>query len=138
MILLDTNVLSEAFRPEPDAGVLAWLGRQAQPMASAVTVGELRRGALVLPAGRRRDAFLASIDATLRDHVNRILPYDGAAARIYAHLHAHRRSIGRPLAVEDGMIAATAIINSASIATRNVTDFEQLGVEVIDPWNLDS
>jgi predicted nucleic acid-binding protein len=136
LILLDTNVLSEPFRPEPDAGVLAWLGRQAEPTASAVTVGELRRGALVLPAGRRRDVFLAQIDTTLRNHVSRILPYDGAAARIYAHLHARRRAMGRPLALEDGMIAATAIIHSTPVATRNVADFADLGLEIIDPWNL--
>jgi len=136
VILLDTNVLSEAYRPEPDAGVLAWLGQQAEPMASAITVGELRRGALVLPPGRCRDTFLAQIDATLRDHVSRVLPYDGAAARIHAHLHARRRSLGRPLAIEDGMIAATAIMHSAAVATRNVSDFADLGLEIIDPWNL--
>ena len=136
MILVDTNVLSEAYRPEPNRRVLAWMGQQTEPMASAVTVGEIRRGALTLPPGRRRDALLAQIDASLREHVSRILPYDGAAARVYAHLHAHRRSIGRPLAAEDGMIAATAIVHSASLATRNAADFSDLGLEIIDPWNL--
>lgn len=136
MILVDTDVLSEAYRPEPNPRVLAWMGQQTEPMASAVTVGEIRRGALTLPPGRRRDALLAQIDASLRDHVSRILSYDAATARVYAHLHAHRRSIGRPLAVEDGMIAATAIIHSAAIATRNVTDFADLGIELIDPWTL--
>jgi len=135
VILVDTNVLSEPFRPEPAKQVLAWMAGQ-DAVASAVSVGEMRRGALALPQGRRRDALLTQIDATFAEYVNLVLPYTGATARIYAHLHARRRSMGRPLALEDGMIAATAIVHSAALATRNVADFDDLGLEIIDPWNL--
>lgn len=109
---------------------------QDDTVASAVSVGEMRRGALVLPAGKRRDTLLTQIDATFADHVSLILPYVGATARVYAHLHARRKAMGRPLGTEDGMIAATAILHSAALATRNVVDFADLGLEIINPWDL--
>ena len=136
MILVDTNILSEPFRPSPSRQVLAWMADQGDTVASAVSVGEMRRGALVLPEGKRRTRLLAQIDATFAEHVRLVLPYNGPAARVYAHLHARRQAIGRPLATEDGMIAATAIVHSAALATRNVADFEDLGLEIIDPWSL--
>jgi predicted nucleic acid-binding protein len=136
VILVDTNVLTEFMRPEPAQDVVAWVAEQTEMAVSAVTVGELWRGALALPDGRRRETLLAQIEIGLRDHVGRILAYTGATARVYAHLDVRRRSMGKPLAVEDGMIAATAVIHSASLATRNVADFADLGLEVIDPWNL--
>ena len=134
--MVDTNVLSERVQPVPSPKVMGWLVEQDDLVVSAISVGEIRRGALALPTGRRRENLLAQIDSLFAEHVSRILAYNGPCARLYAHLHARRRSLGRPLAVEDGMIAATAIIHSAAIATRNVADFEDLGLEIIDPWNL--
>lgn len=137
MILVDTNVLSEPFRPQPDEGVIAWMVAQTDVGVSTVSLGELRRGALQLPAGRRRETLMARIDASVADLGGRVFTYDAAGARLYGHLHAHRRSLGRPLAVEDGMIAASGIIHGATrIATRNVADFEDLGLEIINPWDL--
>ncbi len=136
MIVVDTNILSEPFRRDPARQVLAWMADQDAVAASAVSIGEMRRGALALPKGRRRDEILAHIDAVFAEHVDRILSYNGASARVFAHLHAQRRSQGRPLAVEDGMIAATALIHGATaIATRNVRDFEGLGLGIINPWD---
>jgi predicted nucleic acid-binding protein len=136
MILLDTNVLSETLRPHPDPDVVVWVDELGDAVVSAVSVGEMCRAALALPSGRRRDTILAQIDATLAEHVSLVLPYNGVAARVYAQLHARRRSMGRPLATEDGMIAATAIVHSAKVATRNVSDFADLGLEIINPWEL--
>lgn len=136
MIVVDTNVLAESLRPEPAQHVVDWLATQAAMAVSAISVGELRRGALALPGGKRREVLLARIDSTLADHASRVLPYNGATARVYAHLHARRRSLGRPLALEDGMIAATAIIHSATLATRNVRGFADLGLELVNPWEL--
>jgi len=137
VIVVDTNVLSEPFRRDPASQVLAWMADQDQVAASAVSIAEMRRGALALPRGRRQAEILARIDAVFAEHVDRILSYNGASARVFAHLHARRRSMGKPLPLEDGMIAATALVHGATaIATRNVRDFADLGVEIINPWDL--
>jgi len=137
VIVVDTNVLSEPFRRDPASQVLAWMADQDQVAASAVSIAEMRRGALALPRGRRQVEILARIDAVFAEHVDRILSYNGASARVFAHLHARRRSLGKALPLEDGMIAATALVHGATaIATRNVRDFADLGVEIINPWDL--
>lgn len=135
MIVLDTNVLSEPLRPEPAAHVLDWMASLDGAVAiTSVTVGELLVGVRRLPAGHRRDHLLAAIERTLDAHAGAVLAYDEPAARHYALLQEARRRTGRPLAVEDGMIAAIYAIHGAALATRNVRDFDQLGVEIIDPW----
>lgn len=137
MIVVDTNVLSEPFRSRPAEHVLAWMVGQSDVGVSAVSVGEIRRGALTMPNGRRREVLLAGIDALLADLGGRIFTYNAASARVYAHLHANRRAMGRPLGAEDGMIAASAIVHGATgVATRNVADFDGLGLEIINPWDL--
>jgi predicted nucleic acid-binding protein len=136
VIVFDTNVLSEPLRRDPEPGVLRWIAAQTDVAVSSISVGELFRGAFQLPVGTRRTALLAHVESTLAKHADRILAYDGQAARAYAVLHEKRRSIGHPLAVEDGMIAASALVHGAALATRNVSDFAHLGVEVIDPWRV--
>ncbi len=135
MIVLDTNVLSEPLQRDPNPGVLRWISKQTDMAVSAVSIGELYRGVFQLAPGRRRAELLHAVESTLGLHADRILPYDAPAARAYAQLHARRRSLGRPLALEDGMIAASALVHDAAVATRNVADFADLGVELIDPWN---
>lgn len=132
MIALDTNALSEPFRPRPDATVLAWLAANPDAVVTAISVGELLRGVAAIPDGARRVMLEEGMRSTL--DAAEVLAYDETAARIYAELHDRRRRAGRPLAVEDGMIAATCIANGARLATRNVRDFAGLGLELVNPW----
>ena len=138
MILIDTNVISELMRPNPASVVLAWFGGQ-DAMAlhlSAVGEAELRRGAAILPGGKRRDRLIAEIDAMIEeDFAGRVLPFDSAAAVAFAAIYLDRRNAGRPISVPDCQIAATARAHGAAMATRNVADFEGCGVEVVNPWN---
>ncbi len=135
MIVLDTNVLSEPLKVEPSERVLTWLESVDEALAvTAVTVGELMVGARRLPHGQRRDGLLAAIERALEAHGGDILAYDEQAARRYAEMQESRHATGRPLSVEDGMIAAICARHSARLATRNIADFDGLGIELIDPW----
>lgn len=137
MIVLDTNVVSELMRPSPSPAVESWIaGRQAASLFfSAVGEGELRFGLAIMPAGRRRDALASEIEAMLReDFTDRILPFDSEAARAYAVIAASRRVAGRPIAEADCQIAEIARSRGMAMATRNVRDFEDIGVNILDPW----
>ena len=140
MIILDTNVISELMLELPVVPVAGWWS--AQPIAdlyiTAVVEGELRYGAARLAVGRRRDLLFQSIDLVLSNFLpDRILPFDRAAAHEYATIMAHRRSIGRPMEGHelDCQIAAIARVHGAAVATRNVRDFTDCGVEIINPWD---
>lgn len=137
MIVLDTNVLSELIRPIPDPGVLAWM--DAQPanvlFTTAITRGEMLFGARILPAGQRRNDLLTEIEAIFSlDMAGRVLPYDEAAADAYAEIAAQRRGQGRPSSLSDLMIAGVVRSLGATLATRNVRDFNGCGIALIDPW----
>lgn len=102
---------------------------------SAVGEAELRNGAAVLPAGRRRDVLVATIDTVIaEDFAGRVLPFDSDAAKAYAVIAASRRVAGGPIAEADCQIAAIARVRGAAVATRNVGDFEGCGIAIIDPW----
>lgn len=137
MIVLDTNVVSEALRPRPSANVLAWM--RLEPLAAlfttTITEAELLYGVAVLPDGRRRHLLEAAIMQILTTlFPGRILPFDSPAAREFADIAATRRRAGHPIGEADGRIAAIARSRGASIATRNVDDFAGCGLNVIDPW----
>jgi predicted nucleic acid-binding protein len=137
MILLDTNVVSELMRRAPSEAVLAWFAAQdaADLYLSAIGEAELRRGAALLPAGKRRDQLMATIDAMIaEDFAGRILPFDSAAAQAFVLVFLERRAAGRPISFADCQIAATARAQGAAIATRNTADFAGCGIAVIDPW----
>jgi len=137
MIVLDTNVLSEFMRAEPDIHVLAWVDAQpAMDLAiSAVTVAEILHGIARLPFGKRKQKFEAHAMAMFEeDFAGRILPFDAHAAVEYATLVAGCEANGRAASMADAQIAAICRTHGASIATRNVRDFEFPGVEVINPW----
>lgn len=139
MILLDTNVLSELMRPAPDRGVERWLAGQpdASVFISAITEAELRYGAAVLPSGKRRSVLVTEIEGMLGEEFGgRILPFDSLAARAFAIIASDRRHVGKPISQADAQIAAIARSRGASLATRNVPDFEGCGVEVINPWQI--
>ena len=135
--LLDTNVLSELLRQQPDEAVLAWFA--AQPVdslfVSAVTQAEMLLGARLLPEGKRRRELEQALEAMFaEDFAGRLLPFDSAAASAYATLVAARRSAGRRISQFDAQIAAIAVSRRSSVATRNVADFEGSGVPVKNPW----
>jgi predicted nucleic acid-binding protein len=132
VIVLDTNVLSEPIRASPDAAVIAWMKAQTEAAVTAISVAELLVGARRLPDGARRERLIAAIDSVLSG--SRVLSFDEDAARMYARMHEARRIAGRPLSVEDGMVAAIAAVHDATLATRNTRDFEDLGIELVDPW----
>lgn len=137
MILLDTNVLSELMRPTPSPAVEGWLSSQpaAGMFISSITEAELRYGLALLPAGRRQKQLVAQVEAMLaEDFAGRILPFDSPAATAYAHIAAARRRSGRPISQADAQIAAIAASRGASLATRNVADFVDCGIDVVDPW----
>lgn len=137
MILLDTNVISAVMAPTPPESVLSWLDAQSSAglFLSTITIAEIRYGLRCLPAGRRRQ----TLEDRFRQFVaqgfeQRILPFDLPAANLYAEVMAHRKETGRPMSVCDGEIAAIALANGLAIATRNVADFEDCGLELIDPF----
>ena len=137
MIVLDTNVISELMRAEPHQGVFAWVA--AQPRSTLYTTcinqAEILYGIAALPAGRRRDALAAAAEVIFEeDLAGRILPVDGKAAACYAGIAAARRLAGNPLEGFDALIAAAALAAGASVATRDVSGFEDCGLTIINPW----
>lgn len=137
MILLDTNVVSEPLRPQPDSRVVAWI--DAQPLEtlflSAITVAELRAGVALLPAGKRRTGLQDSLETrVLRLFAGRVLPFDLGCTQAYAELMAKARASGLAIGSADGYIAAIAAAHGFAVATRDGGPFEAAGVTVIDPW----
>jgi predicted nucleic acid-binding protein len=137
MIILDTNVLSELMRANPDENVLAWLDSQnSQDLyTTAITVAELLYGVARLAHGRRKTALRGAIESMLDGEMaGKILPFDVNSARQYAMLVAECESHGRPISSADAQIAAVCHAHDAVLVTRNGKDFETTGVPIIDPW----
>lgn len=137
MIVLDTNVLSELIRPTPEPVVLAWMEDQAADdlFTTVISRGEMLYGVHILAAGRRRETLLEAVRAIFaEDLAGRVLPYDEAAADAHAEIAARRRALGRPSSQSDLMIAGIARSLGATLATRNTRDFEDCGIDLIDPW----
>ncbi|WP_440997850.1 type II toxin-antitoxin system VapC family toxin [Arhodomonas sp. SL1] len=138
MIVLDTNVLSEVLRPVPEHQVVDWLERQPRRslFTTTVTRGELFYGVRLLPEGQRRHRLMEALEAILdEDFAGQVLSFDADAADSYADIAAARRMRGRPISQFDAMIAATARSRGAALATRNIRDFADCGLELIDPWS---
>ena len=136
-VLLDTNVVSELIRKARDPVVADWVaGLPLEDLFfSAIGEAELRYGAAILPAGRRRETLLADIEGMLREAFgDRVLPFDRAAAREYADIAASRRAVGHRVAPADCQIAAIARSRGMEVATRNVRDFDGIGVGIVNPW----
>lgn len=136
MILLDTNVVSEAMKPEPHPAVRAWLDEQAAETIylSSVTFAELLFGIGALPAGRRKHAMSLALDGLLELFGNRVLAFDTDSARHYAELAVAARAAGKGFPTPDGYIAAIAAAHRFTVVTRDVAPFEAAGLKVIDPW----
>jgi predicted nucleic acid-binding protein len=137
MILLDTNVISEPQRQSPNARVLDWIDAQALETLylSAITVAELRAGIALMPAGKRRDGLDANLEKRLLPmFANRVLSFDMACTKAYAELLAKARASGLAIETADAFIAAVALANGFTVATRDTTPFEAAGLNVINPW----
>jgi toxin FitB len=136
MILLDTNVVSEAMKPEPDPAVRSWLDEQTAEtlFLSSVTIAELMFGIGSLPKGKRKDRLTAALDGVLDLFAGRILPFDTGAARRYADLAVKARAAGKGFPTPDGYIAAIAAAHDFAVASRDASAFAAAGLTVIDPW----
>lgn len=137
MILLDTNVVSEPLRQAPAIRVIEWI--DAQPLEtiflSAITVAELRAGVAQLPTGKRRTGLQENLEKrVLPLFAGRVLPFDLACTQAYAALMTKARQAGCSISSADGYIAAIAISNGFSVATRDTAPFEAAGASVINPW----
>ncbi len=135
--LLDTCVVSELSRPRPDPGVVAWMTETdvASLHLSAITIGEVRRGTLRLPVGKRRASLSDWSERLRRGFSGRVLPIDEPVALRWAEIAARAEQSGRPGSFADGLIAATALGRGLTLVTRNVTDFEPFGVSLLNPWS---
>ena len=138
MILLDTNVVSEAMKPEPDPSVRDWLDEQTAEtlFLSSVTVAELLFGVGALPGGKRKSNLAAALVGVLDLFGPRILPFDANAARRYADLAVKARSAGKGFPTPDGYIAAIADAHGFAVASRDTSAFHAAGLKVINPWTL--
>jgi predicted nucleic acid-binding protein len=137
MIILDTNVISEGFRKRPQPRVRDWLNHQrpSDLFLCAPVLAELRYGIERLPAGRRRNELDRLVSNAEQDlFANRLLTVDREAAHEFGRVVAGRAGIGRPIMPMDGMIAAIALANGMSVATRDVDDFAGLGIDVVNPF----
>jgi hypothetical protein len=139
MIILDTNVISETMQPQPSARVIGWWSEQDATnelfFTTTITVAEILYGIALLPKGKRHNKLLAEAEAMFaEDFAGRILPFDEQAARAFPEVAAGRRTRGRPIAEFDAGIAAIARSRGAAIATRNIADFEDCGLRLVNPW----
>ena len=137
MIVLDTNVISELWKPAPDHNVMTWVNAQMVETLylSAVTVAELRFGLAMLPKGKRRALYQARLEQDVLPAFSaRVLPFDLNASGAYAELMVRARSAGKAIGKADGYIAAAAAVRGFAVATRDVGPFEAAGIEVINPW----
>ena len=137
MILLDTNVISELMRSEPEAIVLDWVDQlnRETTYISTINQAEILQGVMLLPDGKRKQQLTKKAEQMFQLFEQRILPFDIRAAEIYAEVVVGRQQQGRPIYFQDAQIAAITIEYNCAIATRNVSDFEEIErLKVINPW----
>jgi predicted nucleic acid-binding protein len=133
--LVDANVLSEPTKPAPHTGVVEWLRQNERDIAvDPIILGEVRFGILLLPRGRRRTRLERWFDGGIQRIV--CLPWEAETGLRWAGLLATLRASGRAMPIKDSLIAATALVHDLAVATRNRTDFEKAGVEVVDPFAI--
>ncbi|MBB3741999.1 hypothetical protein FHX10_001492 [Rhizobium sp. BK591] len=134
---MDTNVLSEPWKPAPDERVVAWLDAQAIEtlFLSVITIAELRFGIAAMPLGKRQTILRDRLEGEVLPHFSeRILSFNLASSQFYSELMVRARVSGRAIGTSDGYIAATAAANGLAVATRDTSPFEAAGLKVINPW----
>jgi len=136
MIIVDTNVASELMRPSPSKLVRDWVqSRSGRDLyTSAITVAEIRYGIEKLPQGRRKNSLSSAANEIFETFAQQILSFDAVAAEQYALIVSHRDGLGLPIDGFDAQTAAICRVHGATLATRNVSDFRQTGIELINPW----
>lgn len=137
MILIDTNVISELWKAEPNPGVLAWVDAQTVETLylSAITVAELRFGLATMPEGKRRTIYQERLEnEVLPTFTGRVLPFNLDASQAYADLMARAKVEGKAIGKADGYIAATASACGLMVATRDISPFETAGLKIVNPW----
>ena len=137
MIILDTNVLSELMKPQPQPRVVTWVAEQTSTelFTTAITEAEIFYGIELLPIGKRREGLLAAAEAMfIQDLAGRVLGFESDVARIFAKVAAHRRTLGKPISQADAQIAAITQMRGAKLATHNKEDFIDCGIDLVDPW----
>jgi len=138
VIVLDTNVVSEVMKSSPAARVTRWLASHARStiFTTSVTQAEIFFGLEIMPHGRKRDALYNAATSMFRNQfADHVLAFDGDASHIFAMIAAARRRAGQPIGQFDCQIAAIARSHGAAIATRDLRDFADYGVQLIDPWS---
>ena len=138
MIVLDTNVVSEIMRARPEPVVLAWLDAQApsELWLTAVGAAELMFGIARLDDGARKQQLARTVSAMLEtDFAGQVLPFDLAAASVYAQMVAQRERMSKPIAMADAQIASVCLAHGTTLATRNQKHFDGVGLTIINPWS---
>lgn len=141
MLVLDTNVMSEVIGPAPSHSVLRWFGSMTAERlgTTVVCLAELKAGLAVVPEGRRRTSMLRSLERLSAPTTGFfILEFNEEATDVFARMYAARRRAGLHIGTPDLMIAAICHVEGATLATRNVSDFEATGIDVVNPWDSGS
>lgn len=139
-LLLDTCVLSEFIKKQPDANVINWLNRQfeEQLYISVITIGELKHGLERLPPSERRERLTRWLDSDIQERFHgRVALIDAAVMLRWGVLHARLEAAGKLMSPFDALIAATALTHDLAIVTRNTSDFVNAGIQLVNPWALD-
>jgi len=137
VIVLDTNVVSELMRPQPEPVVLAWAASRlrAELFTTSITKAEIFYGIALLPQGRRKTILIEGAERIFGvSFADRVLAFDTAAAERYGDVAMKRRRAGKPISALDAQIAAIALSADAVVATRDVDDFQDCGLEIVNPW----
>ena len=136
MIILDTNVVSEAIRPGGSPAVQAWLDAQASETLylTSITIAEMLFGIRIMPAGKRKNALVQTLDGLMKLFEGRVLAFDADAARHYAELAGMAHAAGKGFPMPDAYIAAIAFAHGFTVATRDVAPFQAASLKVINPW----
>jgi predicted nucleic acid-binding protein len=137
MIVLDTNIVSEMMKNTPSSAVIKWIDEQetTQLFVTTITIAEIEYGIRALSESRRRHSLENAFNAVLREaFAQRILSFDETAAYNYGKIMSHRKEIGRPMSILDGQIAAIAFTHEKTIATRNIRDFSDCRLKLVNPF----
>ena len=139
MIIIDTNIVSELMKESPAGEVVSWMNDQeaSELFLTTITLGEIGYGLEILPQGKRRLQLEQGFERVIAEaFTGRILDFDEQAARLYGALMVRCKAIGRPLSILDGQIASIARAKGCAVATRNVRDFAECGVDILNPFEL--